>query len=71
MDHYQTQCPRLAALDDYMKARNDGIYNDDCRRIEKERADHRAAHNFAKIINVLMLDIIPASRSRRSVILTR
>lgn len=52
LDHYQTQCPRLAALDDYMKARNDGIYNDDCRRIEKERADHRAAHNFAKIINV-------------------
>ena len=52
LDHYQVQCPRLAALDDYMKARNTGIYDDDNRRIEKERADHRAAHNFAKVINV-------------------
>ena len=52
MDHYTVQCPRLAALDNYMKARNDGIYDDDSRRIEKERADHRVAHNFAKVINV-------------------
>ena len=52
LDHYRVQCPRLAALDDYMKARNTGIYNDDSRRNEKERADHRAAHNFAKVINV-------------------
>lgn len=35
-----------------MKARNDGIYNDECRRTEEGKADHRAAHNFAKIINV-------------------
>mgnify|MGYP000686002390 CR=1 FL=1 len=35
MDHYTVQCPRLAALDDYMKARNNGIYDDDSRRIEK------------------------------------
>lgn len=52
MDHYTVQCPRLAALDNYMKARNDGIYDDDSRRIEKGRADHRVAHNFAKVINV-------------------
>ena len=52
MDHYQVQCPRLAALDNYMKARNDGIYDDDSRRIEDNRADHRVAHNFAKVINV-------------------
>lgn len=52
MDHYTVQCPRLAALDNYMKARNDGIYNDESRRNEKERADHRVAHNFAKVINV-------------------
>lgn len=52
MNHYTVQCPRLAALDDYMKARNTGIYNDESRRNEKERADHRAAHNFAKVINV-------------------
>lgn len=52
MDHYTVQCPRLAALDNYMKARNDGIYSDDSRRNEKERADHRVAHNFAKVINV-------------------
>ncbi len=52
LDHHQIQCPRLAALDNYIKARNEGIYNDDSRRIEKEKADHRAAHNFAKVINV-------------------
>ena len=52
LDHHQVQCPRLASLDNYMKARNDGVYNDDCRRTEKEKADHRAAHNFAKIINL-------------------
>lgn len=51
-DHYENQCPRLAALDNYMKARNDGIYNDDSRRVEEGKADHRAAHNFAKIISV-------------------
>lgn len=51
-DHHEVQCPRLAALDDYMKANNSYIYKDDFRRREKERADHRAAHNFAKIINV-------------------
>ena len=28
LDHYRIQCPRLAALDNYMKARNDGIYNE-------------------------------------------
>ena len=50
--HNEKQCPRLAVLDDYIKARNDGIYHDDTRRTEKEKADHRAAHNFAKIINV-------------------
>lgn len=49
--HNEKQCPRLAVLDDYIKAKNTGIYNDDFRRVEKEKADHRAAHNFAKIIN--------------------
>lgn len=51
-NHHEVQCPRLEALDDYIKARNNGIYSDDFRRNEKERADHRAAHNFAKVINV-------------------
>lgn len=51
-DHYQNQCPRLAALDNYIKARNEGIYDDGNRRSEKGKADHRAAHNFAKVINV-------------------
>lgn len=50
-DHYESQCPRLAALDNYIKARNDNIYSGS-RRVEKEKSDHRAAHNFAKIINV-------------------
>lgn len=52
LDHYENQCPRLAALDNYIKSRNDGIYNDDNRRTEDGKADHRAAHNFAKVINV-------------------
>lgn len=52
LDHHQVQCPRLASLDNYMKARNDGIYNDEFRRTEEGKADHRAAHNFAKIINI-------------------
>ena len=68
MDHYTVQCPRLAALDNYMKARNDGIYNDDSRRNEKERADHRVAHNFAKVINVFDVGYNTGYRSRRSVI---
>lgn len=50
-DHYETQCPRLQALDSYIKARNEGIYNDDSRRMEEGKSDHRAAHNFAKVIN--------------------
>jgi SPP1 family phage portal protein len=49
--HHEKQCPRLAILDDYIKAKNTGIYHDDSRRVEKEKSDHRAAHNFAKIIN--------------------
>lgn len=52
LHHYQYQCPRLGALDDYMKAKNCGIYEDASRRNEEGRSDHRAAHNFAKVINV-------------------
>lgn len=50
--HIQHQRPRLAALDAYTKARNEGIYKDSSRRTEKDKADHRAAHNFAKVINI-------------------
>ena len=50
-DHHENQCPRLAALDDYSKARNNAICDDEGRRVEQGKADHRAAHNFAKIIN--------------------
>ncbi|MCV2505947.1 phage portal protein [Melissococcus plutonius] len=48
MNHYQQQVPRLAILDSYYKARNTNIFKN--RRKEKEKADHRAAHNFAKVI---------------------
>lgn len=51
LDHYENQIPRLAALDDYIKARNNAIHDDESRRAEEGKADHRAAHNFAKIIN--------------------
>lgn len=49
MDHYQNQVPRLEVLDEYSKARNTNILRNK-RRKEKEKADHRAAHNFGKII---------------------
>lgn len=49
MDHYQNQVPRLQILDEYSKARNTNILRNQ-RRKEKEKADHRAAHNFGKII---------------------
>lgn len=47
--HYEHQVPRLAILDDYYKARNTNIMQNR-RRKEKEKADHRPAHNFAKVI---------------------
>lgn len=50
--HHEKQCPRLAVLDDYTKGKNSGIYNDASRRSEDGKADHRAAHNFAKVINL-------------------
>ena len=50
--HIQYQCPRLEALDKYIKARNEGILGSERRRTEEEKADHRAAHNFAKVINI-------------------
>lgn len=50
-DHIENQCPRLEALDKYIKARNEGINNDKMRRIDPEKSDHRATHNFAKVIN--------------------
>lgn len=49
-DHLTYQVPRLAELDNYTKARNNGIFEDPDRRKEPDKADHRAAHNFAKII---------------------
>lgn len=51
-DHHENQCPRLAALDNYIKARNTDIYNENSRRVEEGKSDHRAAHNFCKVINV-------------------
>lgn len=50
--HYEKQVPRLVAIHEYKTARNGGIYKDASRRKEPEKADHRAAHNFAKVINI-------------------
>lgn len=50
--HMEYQCKRLATLDNYTKARNDTIMRDKCRRSEDGKADHRVAHNFAKVINI-------------------
>lgn len=49
---YEYQFKRLSVLDNYTKARNDNIYQSERRRKEAEKADHRAAHNFCKVINV-------------------
>ena len=49
---YEHQVPRLEVLDRYTKARNTTIYTEDRRRQEPNKSDHRACHNFAKIINV-------------------
>ncbi|MDV7787596.1 phage portal protein [Enterococcus gallinarum] len=47
--HHQYQVPRLEVLDDYYKARNTNIMKNR-RRKEKEKADHRSAHNFGKVL---------------------
>lgn len=49
LDHYNSQTPRLAVLDDYYKARNTNIVTN-TRRKEPEKADHRASHNWGKIL---------------------
>ncbi|WCG48830.1 phage portal protein [Enterococcus faecium] len=47
--HHEYQVKRLSVLDDYYKARNTNIM-DNRRRREKEKADHRSAHNFGKVL---------------------
>lgn len=48
--HRANQVPRLSVLDDYYKARNTGIMNGR-RRKDDDKADYRAAHNFAKLFS--------------------
>ena len=50
--HNDRQVPRLVMLDNYTKAKNDGIYKDGSRRTEDEKADYRVAHNLAKVVTV-------------------
>ncbi|SET95801.1 phage portal protein, SPP1 family [Enterococcus malodoratus] len=47
--HYDNQVPRLEVLDDYYKAKNTNIIKNN-RRKEKEKSDHRSAHNFGKVL---------------------
>ncbi|OTN83698.1 SPP1 family phage portal protein [Enterococcus sp. 7E2_DIV0204] len=47
--HNEHQVPRLQVLDDYYKAKNTNIIKNR-RRKEEEKADHRAAHNFGKVL---------------------
>lgn len=47
--HNEHQVPRLQVLDDYYKAKNTNIVKNR-RRKEPEKADHRAAHNFGKVL---------------------
>lgn len=56
--HNEHQVPRLQVLDDYYKAKNTNIIKNR-RRKEKEKADHRAAHNLVKFLQRLMWDTIP------------
>ena len=48
--HMKKQVPRLKILNDYYIGRNTYIYNV-VRRIDKEKADHRISHNFARYIS--------------------
>lgn len=48
--HRLNQVPRLSVLDDYYKARNTGIMSG-ARRKDDDKADYRAAHNFAKLFS--------------------
>ncbi|EKA2554059.1 phage portal protein [Listeria monocytogenes] len=48
--HREHQVPRLSILDDYYKAKNTGIMRGR-RRKEDDKADYRAAHNFAKLFS--------------------
>lgn len=48
-DHYTNQVPRLEVLDDYYKAKNTNIMTNR-RRKEKDKADHRSAHNYGKVL---------------------
>lgn len=48
--HRANQVPRLSVLDDYYKARNTGIMTGR-RRKDEDKADYRAAHNFAKLFS--------------------
>lgn len=47
--HREYQVPRLSVLDDYYKAKNTSIIQNR-RRKELNKADHRAAHNFGKVL---------------------
>ncbi len=47
--HAEHQVPRLEVLDAYYKAKNSNILLNR-RRKEKDKADHRSAHNFGKVL---------------------
>jgi len=48
--HYDYQRPRLVKLDRYYKGFNTGILDQDNRRHEKGKSDHRITHSFGKYI---------------------
>lgn len=48
--HNQYQRPRLEKLDEYYKGLNVGILEQDTRRIDEGKSDHRAVHSFGKYI---------------------
>lgn len=47
--HREYQVPRLSVLDDYYKAKNTNIIQNR-RRKELNKADHRSAHNYGKVL---------------------
>lgn len=48
--HNQYQRPRLERLDEYYKGLNVGILEHESRRVDEDKADHRAVHSFGKYI---------------------
>lgn len=72
LDHHQVECPHLASLDNYMKARNDGIYNTMMSAGERKERNPITGQPTTLLRSSISLtwDTILGSRSRKQAITT-